>query len=178
MNMKNIIAATLIAVSALAAPMALAADLNGPSALNAPETFVSQNVNFDGPYAGIGVIYSNTNETVSPVISLGYDVRNDFLIVGAEVFGTIDDEFTTPTVGVDVKAGVVVTDNLVIYGIAGVQTDISDGDFVNKKNSFGVGADFAVTETISITGSYKQVFDLGTFDNRDDQFRAGVKVSF
>ena len=171
MKIKNIIAATLVTFASIAAPMAMAADVKAPVPYVASDIYIVENVNFDGPYVGAGVIYSNN--TYTPVISAGYDARFDAFIVGGEVFATVNGE--APVVGVDVKAGVVVTENLAVYGIAGVQTNTGTG--VNS-NSVGVGADFAFTENVSLTGSYKQVYDFGTFDNRDDQYRVGLKVSF
>lgn len=168
MNLKNILAATLTSVALLAAPVAMAADVFVP---NTNPIYVSEVVNFDGPYAGIGVIHSQANGIV-PVVSVGYDVRFDSFIVGGELFATVE---ATPVLGVDVKAGVVVTDNLAVYGIAGVQKNT--GTNVDS-HSFGVGADLALNETVYVTTSYKQVYDFGTWNNRDDQFRVGVKISF
>ena len=171
MNIKNLFAIALVTASAFAAPMAMAADLTAPVPFDRPETFVSQSVNFDGPYAGVGVIYSNKNYT--PVVSVGYDLRYDAFVVGVEAFGTVNS--ATPVLGADVKAGVAVTEDFALYGLVGVQTNTGTG--VNS-NSFGVGADLVLTETVSLTGSYKQVYDIGTFNNREDQFRVGVKFSF
>ena len=177
MNLKTIFAVALVAASALATPMAFAADTVAPVPFDRPEIFAVQNVNFDGPYAGIGVIYSKTDETFAPVISAGYDARFDMFIVGAEVFATIDEDIT-PTLGVDVKAGVAVTDNLAVYGIAGVQTTfVENKDNVNEY-SVGVGADYAINETVSLTTSYKRVFEFDSVSEPDDQFRVGFKVSF
>lgn len=169
MNVKSLLIAAMVTMTAVATPMAaFGADV--PLPLARPEVFTSQVVNFDGPYAGLGVIYSDKEYV--PVASVGYDLRYDALLFGVEAFGTLEE---SPTVGVDVKAGVVLTDDFAVYGIAGVQQNT--GTDVNS-NSFGVGADLAITETIYVTGSYKQVYDIGTFDNRDDQFRVGVKFAF
>lgn len=166
MKIKNLAIATLAVIAGLAAPAAsVASDLF----LDRPA--ISQSINFSGPYAGVGVVHS-TNDTTAPVVSAGYDYRYDFFLLGAEVFGTLEN---SPVLGVDVKAGVVATDNLAVYGIAGVQRDTGKA---KDSNSLGVGADLALTDGIALTGSYKQVYDLGTFNNRDDQFRVGLKFSF
>lgn len=153
MNIKNIVAAALIAIATISVPLSTLA------------------FDFNGPYAGVGVVHS-TNGTTAPTILAGYDHRFDFFILGTEVFSTIEN---TPVLGVDVKAGVVVTEDLAIYGLAGVQRDTGK---TKNSNSFGIGADLALADGIALTGSYKQVYDLGTFNNRDDQFRIGLKFSF
>lgn len=169
MNLKTIIAATLTAVALISAPV-VAADVVSTSAVNSP-VYVSEVINFNGPYAGIGVIHSQTNGIV-PVVSAGYDFRYDAFLLGGEVFATVE---SAPVLGVDVKAGVVLTENFAVYGLAGLQKNIATNV---DSHSFGIGADYAITENVSLTGSYKQVYDFGTWNNRDDQFRVGVKVSF
>lgn len=170
MNIKNLIVASILAIATTVAPVAtFGADLS----ISQPvidTTIYSQIVNFDGPYAGLGVI--NSNGTNVAVASVGYDVRYDAFIAGVEAFGTLDN---APVLGIDIKAGVAVTEDLALYGIVGYQKNT--GTDVDS-NAFGVGADLAITDNIYVTGSYKQVYDFGTFNNRDDQFRIGVKLAF
>lgn len=168
MNIKNIIVAAFASIALMAAPV-MAADLTSP-AIN--PVFVSQVVNFDGAYAGLGVVHSKTTGENVALASIGYDLRSDIFIVGVEGSATIE---KTPVLGVDVKAGVAVFDNVAVYGIVGAQRDT--GTNVDS-HSFGVGADVALSEAVYLTGSYRQVFDFGTSNLTDEQFRVGVKLPF
>lgn len=167
MKFKSFAIAALAVIAGLAGPMAS----SNASDLIFDNPVLTQSVNFNGPYAGVGVVRSNSGAN-APIVSGGYDHRQNFFLVGVEVFSTVE---STPVFGVDVKAGVVVTDDLTLYGIAGVQRDTGKA---KDGNSFGVGTDLALADGIALTGSYKQVYDLGTFNNRDDQFRVGLKFSF
>lgn len=167
---KTIAVATMATALSLGSVAAIAAD---PIAtLPYPETVVEETVNhnFNGPYVGIGALVVDNH--AAPYVSAGVDARHDVFVVGAEVYSTVGSD---PVFGLDGKAGVVLTDNVSVYGIAGIQTStLNEIEY----NSFGIGTDIALTEDVALTGSYRQVYDFGTFDHVDDQYRVGLKFSF
>lgn len=179
MNVKNVILAGLVAVATALTPMAatVAADVISP-AVERP-VIVQVVDNFNGPYFGIGgTTIWDTNE-YTPTLSVGIDQRFDAVVIGGEVFGAVKvtdkNGPTIETIGFDAKAGFVVTENVAVYALAGVEVDT---DTALARNAIGVGADVALTPDVYLTGSYKHVTDLGTFDNVDHRVSVGLKFPF
>lgn len=180
MNVKNVIIASLVAVASVLTPMAasIAADVIAPVPFDRPAVVQVVN-NFDGPYFGIGGTTLWDSNEYTPTISVGLDQRYDAVVIGGEVFAGVnvnDNGLNViETVGFDAKAGFVLTDNVAVYGLAGVEVDT---DTAIARNAIGVGADVAINESVYLTGSYKHVTDLGTFDNVDHRVSAGLKFPF
>lgn len=180
MNVKNVIFAGLVAFASALAPMAAAsaADFIAPVPFDRPAVVQVVN-NFDGPYFGIGSTTIWDSNEYTPVLSVGVDKRFDAVVVGAEAFGTINVDNNglnvVETIGIDGKAGFVVTDNVAVYALAGVEVNTNTAI---ARNAVGVGADVAVNEGLYLTGSYKHVTDLGTFDNADHRVSVGLKFPF
>lgn len=176
---KNIFAAAIIAIATVATPVAtFAADVFAPVPFDRP-VIVQTVTNFDGPYFGIGGSTIVDSDVYTPTVSIGIDNRYDAFVFGGEVFAAINvDEFEdieVETIGFDAKAGFVLTDNVAVYGLAGVEVDT---DTAIARNAVGVGTDIALNEDVYLTGSYKYVTDLVTFDNGDHRVSVGVKFPF
>lgn len=173
MNFKTTFAAAVLAIVAMASPVAvMAADfLVAPVPANPISRSVDA-VHFDGAYVGVSGTY--VGKEFTPTLSAGVDKRYDFVVVGGEVFADLEKD-GIKTIGFDAKAGFVLTNNVAVYAIGGIQTDRKSAV---ARNAIGVGADVALTDNVYLTGSYKQVYDLGTFDNRDDRVSVGLKFRF
>jgi hypothetical protein len=179
MNVKNIILAGLVAVAAALTPMAMAADIGFPTPVDQRPTVVQFVNNFDGAYIGVGATTSWNSNEYTPVLSVGVNNRYDAVVVGAEVFGTFDIENNglnfVETVGIDAKAGFVVTENVAVYALAGVEINTNTAI---ARNAVGGGVDFAVNEGLVLAGTYKQVTDFGSFNNADHRVTIGAKFPF
>lgn len=180
MNVKNIILAGLVAVASVMTPMAatMAADAIAPVPFDRP-VIVQVVDNFDGPYFGIGGTTILDSNEYTPTISVGIDKRYDALIIGGEVFAGVNVQDNgknfIDVIGFDAKAGFVLTDNVAVYALAGIEVDTNTAI---ARNAVGIGADVALTESVYVTGSYKHVTDLGTFDNADHRVSVGLKFPF
>lgn len=178
MNVKNVILAGLVAFASALAPMTMAADVIAPIPFDRPAVVQVVN-NFDGPYFGIGGTTLWDSNVYTPTISVGLDKRYDAVVIGGEVFGAVTVDGTNApvlnTIGFDAKAGFVLTDNVAVFGLAGVEVDTNTAI---ARNAVGVGADVAINESVYATASYKYVTDLGTFDNADHRVTVGLKFPF
>lgn len=178
MNIKNLIVSSLVVAAAIAAPFAAyGADLAPVPYPTIDRGAIVEVVNFDGPYVGISGTTLLDSNVYTPQLSVGLDKRYGAFIVGGEAFATVnlndeDNAQTIPTIGFDAKAGFAVTDNVAVYALAGVEVNT---DTEIARNSIGIGADIAITPDVYVTGSYKQVTDLGTFDNADNRVTVGLK---
>lgn len=175
MNVKNLIAAGLIAIASIGG--ATAADIVAPIPLDRP-VIVQVVDNFDGPYFGIGATTIWDTNEYTPTLSIGVNKRFDAVVVGGEAWGAVNVVDNAPviqTLGFDAKAGFVVTDTVAVYAIAGVEV-APDTSIV--RNALGVGADVVLTDNVSLTGSYKYVTDFGSFDNPSHRVSVGLKFPF
>jgi opacity protein-like surface antigen len=116
--------------------------------------------NWDGPYAGIGVIF----ETAAPgtpaetVIGgqavLGINMTADSFLFGGELYVAPWNSSTGgfgASFGGEVRAGLIVSDPLVLYVAGG--GEITDGG--NTYGSVGGGAEFMVADDLSLDLEYK-----------------------
>lgn len=177
MKLKNIMITSVVAIATALAPFAgaMAADVIAPIPFERPVIVETIN-NFDGPYFGIGGTTLWNSNVYTPTISVGIDKRYDAFVFGGEVFGALDiNKETISTLGFDAKAGFVLTDNVAVYAIGGVEVNTTTAI---ARNAVGVGTDIAINEDVYLTGSYKYVTDLGTFNNPDHRVTVGLKFPF
>lgn len=125
-----------------------------------------------GPYVGAkGVVNINTGK-YDAAVNTGITGRNDVLYYGVDLeLGGLSKVPNINDVQVTGRAGVVVTENLALYGLAGVQTD-----FKTVTPVAGVGVEIQANETVSIVGEFERNFptNLPTYD----EVKVGFKVRF
>lgn len=180
MNFKNAFLAAVVAVASVLTPIAAAtaADIIAPIPHDRP-VIIQVVDNFEGPYWGVGgSTILGTNE-YTPTLSVGVNKRFDAVVVGGEIWGAVNvigkDAPSVGSLGFDAKAGFVVTENVAVYAIAGVEADTQN---TILRNAIGVGADVALTENVYLTGSYKRVTDFMSLDNPSDRVSIGLKFPF
>jgi outer membrane immunogenic protein len=115
----------------------------------------------DGGQAGLGV-------------DLGADARFEFVLVGGEIAieGLTGGASTIYGQAVG-KAGIMLSDNLVLYGAAGIGSDFG----AQSDALFGGGVDFAVANNISVDARYLHGAPI-TGANPKDQVTVGAKFHF
>ncbi len=152
-----------VAASALIATGALAAD---PVDMVQP-TYSSAGFDWDGFYAGLGVsggLYSSGTTIGTGDLILGANVTSGNMLFGAEgwIGGAINNSGVTAIhSGAEVRAGYLFTPEALLYLSAGVDAF----DFTTVLGSVGLGAEFAVTDNMSIDLEYKYVAGVGINGN-------------
>ncbi len=168
---KLALAAAAFAVTGSAA---MAADL-----IYAPETpapiVESANVGFEGLYAGVqlGGLFiedADTQALVGGVV--GYNFTADPLLLGVELQGNYyfenDDFLANGELLALGKLGFVATENLALYATAGVGYVWEDEGDDFSEYVLGLGAEFLVTEDMSVRADVLAV----EFDDTNDEFDA------
>ena len=167
--------AVLIALSPVAAK---AADpITVPTSGNDALPVADAGFNWDGFYAGVyGVGRS------SPVdggqfglgVDLGANARLEFVLVGGEVALEGLSGSTSTVYGEAIgKTGIMLSDNLVLYGAAGIGSDFSAQSDV----LFGGGLDIAVSDSVSVDARYLHGVPIAGA-NPKDQVTIGAKFHF
>ena len=187
----------VLGVSALALSVgaAQAADLIIPTT---PQPIIATASGFDweGMYAGVrvggqffdgattfGGIPATTGDVTRGVIGAAVGVNfipMDPVLVGVEVTGDYvwgDGAVDTGEFFANLRAGAVITDNAMIYALAGV--GIQTGDGVGSDNGLyqlGAGVEFAVTDAITVRG---EVVGQGDFNETgaNDRFFEAAKAT-
>ncbi|GHA10479.1 hypothetical protein GCM10007989_00800 [Devosia pacifica] len=162
----RILSRVVIAALTASVPAAVhAADLN-TVAISAPsaELPVYDDPAFDwsGFYAGVftGVQNSDDRDTELALgLNAGVNAQFDFYLLGAEVAvqgltGDIGESVQGQILG---RAGLVVTDNVAVYGAGGYGLDLDDTD--EGEYLLGGGVELAVNEDVSVRAQYLHGFD-------------------
>lgn len=177
-----------VSAAVLLAGAAQAADLYIPST---PQPIVeSAGFNWEGLYIGVqgGLIGSVESESENDSAGLvGLHVGTNFLASGSFLLGLegtaeyiFSDYSDSALFLINGRAGFLVTDDVLLYGIAGAgvlyNVDSEDSTGVYQ---LGLGAEIAVSDNISLRG---QVAGLGGFDDANDDlfdsYKATVGLSF
>lgn len=181
-----------VSAAVLLAGAAQAADLYIPST---PQPIVeSAGFNWEGLYVGVqgGVIGSVNSDSDSDSDSdnaglVGLHVGANFLASSSFLLGLegtaeyiFSDYSDAALFLINGRAGFLVTDSVLLYGIAGAgvlyNVDSEDSTGVYQ---LGLGAEIAVSDNISLRG---QVAGLGGFDDANDDlfdsYKATVGLSF
>jgi outer membrane immunogenic protein len=151
---------------ALLSGAAHAADLivDAPIA-DAPATF-----DWNGFYAGVGIAYEDWSgpgaaDSYNLTAKIGGNAVMDMFVLGAEGYVTgyylIGPNVWQAKWGADVRAGALVTDTVLLYGLAGLYHDGNYGT-PTIYGSAGAGIEFAVSDAMSIDLRYRYSVDLDT----------------
>lgn len=146
------------AALAMTGSAAMAADLYVPETPYLPE---STGFSWDGLYAGAGiggyfVADAETVAQISGVFGVNAIVADPFLI-GAELEANYnfenDDYYSWYEVWLKARAGMLVTPDVLIYGVAGVGLWAYDTEDDNGTQAgLGLGIEAAVSDSISVRG--------------------------
>lgn len=175
-----------IAISALATTMtagtAFAADLITVPTSTPVEMPVYEEPGFDwsGFYAGVYGVGQNGSASDIQYglgVQAGVNAQFDFYLLGAEVavHGLTGDVGDTSYGQILGRAGLVVTDDVLVYAAGGYGIDLGAPE--EDDVLFGGGVEFAVTENVSLEAQYLHGFALSG-DNDKDQFTVGANFHF
>lgn len=136
---------------------------------------------WNGFYAGFfGAVQHNSSDDSTQLgagIAAGVNAQFDFILVGGEVTleGLTDQQLDTAYGTVIGKAGVVLTDDVLLYAAAGYGRDL--GGSARSDLLLGGGVEFAVTDDVSLKAQYLHGFDTNT-DDQSDQVTIGANFHF
>lgn len=166
-----------VAAVALASSSAFAADLIVPTT---PEPIMeSAGFSWDGLYAGVqggGQFYTATsyglvgahvgaNFTVAAPIVVGVEGTAEWIFNNNASFG----EFFA-----NGRLGAVVTDQVMIYALAGTGVEVNNAGTTFGTYQLGGGVEFAVTESVSVRG---QLVGVGFYNDGNNNFFDGSKAT-
>jgi outer membrane immunogenic protein len=179
---NKVAAAVLIASVGAGATAVQAADLITMPVSSSPVEIPVAEPGYDwnGFYAGVYGVVQNSPAWGTQYglgINAGVNAQFDFFLVGAEValHGLTGGAIDTTYGQVLGKAGVVITDSVMLYAAAGYGIDLgapAEDDFL-----LGGGVEMAVTEDISVRAQYLHGFPL-TGGNPKDQVTVGAHFHF
>jgi outer membrane immunogenic protein len=177
---KKVAVAALMTIAPLAGAQAADA-ITLPVAEN-PVPIYEEPAGFDwnGFYAGVyGVAQMSPawGTQYGLGINAGVNAQFDFFLVGAEValHGLTGGAISTTYGQILGKAGVVITDDVLLYAAAGYGIDLGapgEDDFL-----LGAGVEMAVTEDLSVRAQYLHGFAI-TGGNPKEQFTIGANFHF
>lgn len=176
--MRRLAQLTIAALIALSPVVAKAADpITVPTSGNDALPVADGGFNWDGFYAGVfGAART------SPVdggqfgvgVDLGVNARLEFVLVGGEVAVEGLTGSTSTIYGEAVgKVGIMLSDNLVLYGAAGLGSDFG----AQSDALFGGGLDVALNNNVSLDARYLHGAPI-TGANPKDQVTIGAKFHF
>jgi outer membrane immunogenic protein len=174
--------AALITTAGLGISGAHAADLITMPVSSSPVEIPVADTGYDwnGFYAGVYGVVQNSPAWGTQYglgINAGVNAQFDFFLVGAEVAlqGLTGGAIDTTYGQVLGKAGVVITDEVMLYAAAGYGIDLgapAEDDFL-----LGGGVEMAVADNISVRAQYLHGFPI-TGGNPKDQFTVGAHFHF
>lgn len=180
--------ASTLALAALATSASIgvsaAADLITIPTSTQAELPVVENVGFDWSGFYAGVYGTAQNGAVSDTqyglgVHAGVNAQFDFYLLGAEVAvsglpanGTVGETTYGQVLG---RAGLVVSDNVLVYGAGGYGIDLGVPD--EQDALLGGGVELAVTDAISVRAQYLHGFPVQG-GNDKDQFTVGASYHF
>lgn len=187
MNKFNKVALVAL-LSTTATGGALAADAIGlpPPAVPAAPVVDYGGFDWNGFYAGVNA--GAQNETVPGVTSwtlgaqAGVNATFDFVLVGAEV--GIEGVFDTPDTyaygTVLGRAGFLVSNELLAYGLVGYGTDFGAATGSGNHLLAGGGLEFAATDNVTIRGQYAYGWEQSGAATASDvhKFQIGANFHF
>lgn len=177
---------TTIALAALSAAIpassVFAADLITIPTSTPVEMPVYEEPGFDwsGFYAGVygGVQNSEVGGTQYGLgVQTGVNAQFDFYLLGAEVAvqGITGGNFDTSYGQILGRAGLVVTDDVLVYAAGGYGIDLGAPE--EQDALLGGGVELAVTDSISVRAQYLHAFPTQG-DNPKNQFTVGANFHF
>ncbi|MHB1102092.1 MAG: outer membrane protein [Devosia sp.] len=177
---KKLTVAALMTIAPLAG--AQAADAIAVPVAENPVPIYDDDTGFDwnGFYAGVygvGQLSPAWGTQYGIGINAGVNAQFDFFLVGAEValHGLTGGAISTTYGQVLGKAGVVITDEVLLYAAAGYGIDL--GAPVEEDLLVGAGVEMAVAEDFTVRAQYLHGFAL-TGGNPKEQFTIGANFHF
>lgn len=176
--------ATVATASAAIVSSASAADLISYPVSTEEALPIIDDVGFDwsGFYVGVygvGQISAIGGNQYGLGLALGANAQLDMFVLGAEVSAHGLTEGNLPTTTsygqVIAKAGVLVTDDILLYAAGGYGIDLGPPD--ESHALFGGGVEMAVSDNVSLNAQYLHGFPL-TGGNPMDQVTIGAKFHF
>lgn len=179
---KTLAVAALVGTAGFGITAAHAADLITMPVSSTPVEIPVAESGYDwtGFYTGVYGVVQNSPAWGTQYglgINAGVNAQFDFFLVGAEValHGLTGGAIDTTYGQVLGKAGVVITDEVMIYAAAGYGIDL--GWPAEEDVLLGGGVEMAVADNISVRAQYLHGFPL-TGGNPKDQFTVGAHFHF
>lgn len=179
---KTLAAAALLSTAGFGLTAVHAADLITMPVSSSPVEIPVADTGYDwnGFYTGVyGVVQNSPNmgTQYGLGINAGVNAQFDFFLVGAEValHGLTGGAFDTTYGQVLGKAGVVITDAVMLYAAAGYGIDL--GAPVEDDFLVGAGVEMALADNVSVRAQYLHGFPI-TGGNPKDQFTVGAHFKF
>ena len=178
---NTLAAATLIATAGLGAGAVQAADLITMPVSSSPvEIPVADTYDWNGFYTGVYGVVQNSPAGGTQYglgINAGVNAQFDFFLVGAEValHGLTGGVLDTTYGQVLGKAGVVITDSVMLYAAAGYGIDL--GAPAEEDALVGGGVELALNDSMSVRAQYLHGFPISG-GNPKDQFTVGAHFNF
>ncbi|ODT69774.1 MAG: hypothetical protein ABS75_15115 [Pelagibacterium sp. SCN 63-23] len=178
-----------VAAAALMVGGAQAADLIIPT--TPQPIYEAAGFDWEGLYAGVRLggqwtadansqygnqVASTTNGVIGAAVGVNF-IPVDPLLLGVEVTGDWlwNNNYSSGEFFANLRAGAVVTDNALIYALAGVGFQTRDGFSTEGVYQLGGGVEFAVTDAITVRG---EVVGQGDFRNEaGDRFFEAAKAT-
>jgi len=174
--------AGLLLVSVGLVPAARAADVisyQTSTAQQVPVASGDSSFDWNGFYAGVYGAYRHSpaaGDQFGVGIDAGVNVTFNYVLAGAEVAveGLGGNDATSYVSGVG-RAGLLVTDNALVYGAAGYGLDTGPA---NESDALiGGGLEYAITDNLSVRGQYLHGVPV-TGANPKDQVTLGAQFHF
>lgn len=174
--------AAVVALSLVPVAAAQAADAIALPVASGPALPVHEDTGFDwnGFYAGVygvGQFSPVGGNQYGAGIDVGVNAQFDFFLIGGEValHGLTGGAINTAYGQVLGRAGVVITDDVLLYAAAGYGVDLglpAEDDLL-----LGGGVEFAATDDVSIRAQYLHGFPVNG-GNPKEQFTVGANFHF
>lgn len=169
-----------------AATLALATTANAAdfySPMTPEPIYAAGGFDWSGGYAGLlgGGVFADSTTNAAAGAFVGYNmIIADPILLGAEITYTYDwtEGYHSTKIMGSARLGAVVTDSVLVYGLAGVglwATNLPDQGYAYE---LGGGVELAVTDSISVRG---EVVGVGMFEDSGDFFdwtRASVGIAY
>jgi outer membrane immunogenic protein len=178
---SRIAAAALLTIAPVAG--AQAADAIAMPIAEAPvEMPIYDDPGFDwnGFYAGVYGVGQNSEDAglqYGAGIDAGYNVQLDYFVLGGELalHGLLGDGEETAYGQALAKAGLLITDEVLVYAAGGYGMDFGGSD--DEDALLGGGLELAVSESVTMRAQYLHGFPV-TGDNPKDQVTFGANFHF
>ena len=178
---NTLAAAALITTAGLGVGAVRAADLITMPVSSSPvEVPVADTYDWNGFYTGVYGVVQNSPAGGTQYglgINAGVNAQFDFFLVGAEValHGLTGGVLDTTYGQVLGKAGVVITDSVMLYAAAGYGIDL--GAPAEEDALVGGGVELALNDSMSVRAQYLHGFPISG-GNPKDQFTVGAHFNF
>lgn len=165
------IALLATAASAALSTATLAADLimDPPE----PSPIIDNSFNWDGVYLGSYLSGQSVPSTYGVGVVIGANATSDAFLYGGELeLGWLSN--STWTVQADARLGVLVADNLAVYGFSGIGRNSTNGTFI----PVGAGIEVGLSDNLSLKTEYQFNYDLTSPAQDANVVKAGINWHF